>query len=86
MVKVTIGGSAQDSLSGIASTSFKVTDEYGKVEPSVSNFGDVIQLEASKNGNDKDGRVYTVSAIVTDKAGNQSTTSVTVVCPHDQRK
>lgn len=86
LVKVAVGGSAQDSLSGIASTSFKVTDEYGKVEPIMSNFGDVIQLEASRGGDDKDGRLYTIFTTTTDKAGNQSTSSTTVICPHDQGK
>jgi hypothetical protein len=86
MVKVTIGGFASDSLSGIDSVSFKVIDEYGKIQPIISNFGDVIQLEAWRNGNDLDGRLYTVFATATDKAGNQTTASATVICPHDQRK
>jgi hypothetical protein len=86
MVKVTVNGSASDQLSGIAATSFKVTDEYGKVEPTISKFGDVIQLEAWRNGDDANGRIYTISVIATDKAGNQATASTTVICPHDQGK
>lgn len=84
MVNVTVNGSASDQLSGIASISFKVTDEYGKVEPTISKFGDVIQLEAWREGNDPDGRIYTISVTATDKAGNQATASTTVICPHDQ--
>jgi len=86
MVKVTVNGSASDQLSGIAATSFKVTDEYGKVEPTISKFGDVIQLEAWRNGDDSNGRIYTISVTATDKAGNQATASTTVICPHDQGK
>jgi hypothetical protein len=86
LVNVTIGGFASDSLSGIDSISFKVIDEYGKIQPTISNFGNVIQLEAWRNGDDLNGRLYTFSATATDKAGNQTTTSTTVICPHDQRE
>ncbi len=85
MVSVAIGGFATDTVSGINSVFFKIADEYGKVMPAISDFGSIIQLEASRNGNDSDGRTYTVSAIATDNAGNQATTSVTVLVPHDQR-
>jgi len=84
MVDVTINGSATDQLSGIASTSFIVTDEYKKVEPTISKFGSIIQLEAWREGNDQDGRQYTIKVIVVDNAGNQATGFATVICPHDQ--
>lgn len=86
MVDVTIKGEATDNLSGIDTLTFKVTDEYGKVQPSISGFGSIIKLEASRDGNDKDGRTYTISATAKDKAGNESTTSAIVIVPHDQRK
>ena len=67
MVDVAINGDATDNLSGVESLTFKVTDEYGKVQPTLTDFGSTIKLEASRDGNDKDGRIYTVSATAKDK-------------------
>jgi hypothetical protein len=86
LVDVTIGGEATDNLSGIASTTFKVEDEYDTVEPNISDFNTTIQLEAWRNGDDLDGRVYTISVTTKDKADNETSNSTTVICPHDQRK
>jgi hypothetical protein len=86
MVDVMIGGSATDSQAGIASTTFKVTDEYKTVEPVITNFNTTIKLEASREGGDKDGRIYTISVTAKDQADNTATSSATVVCPHDQGK
>lgn len=86
MVNVTIGGGAEDSLSGVASVAFTVTDEYGSIEPKVSGFNTTIPLEAWRNGNDNDGRRYTITVVTTDNAGNSSTASTVVRVPHDQRK
>jgi alpha-tubulin suppressor-like RCC1 family protein len=86
MVNITIGGSvAGDDGSGIASIIITVSDEYGVYNKSVSGFGSVIALEAWRNDTDMDGRVYTITAVVTDKAGNQSTGTTRVVVPHDMR-
>jgi YVTN family beta-propeller protein len=85
MVDVTIDGSATDDMSGIASVVITVTDEYGLYNMTVSGFGSTIQLEAWREGTDKDGRIYTITAVATDKAGNQSTTSTQVIVPHDMR-
>ncbi|MBI4824470.1 MAG: hypothetical protein HY805_09635 [Nitrospirae bacterium] len=86
LVDVTIGGGAEDSLSGVASVVFTVTDEYGSIEPEVSGFNTTIPLEAWRNGNDKDGRRYTITIITTDNAGNNTTAFAVVRVPHDQRK
>lgn len=86
MTDVTIGGNAADATSGIASVAFTVTDEYGTVQPSISNFNTAIQLEAWREGTDKDGRHYTITAVAADAAGNKTTTSSTVLVPHDQGK
>jgi hypothetical protein len=86
MVNVLIGGSANDSLSGIASNTFNVTDEYNTVEPVITNFNTTIKLEASRKGSDKDGRIYTISVTSKDMANNETTSSTTVICPHDQGK
>ena len=86
MVGVSIGGDAADSLSNIAATTFSVEDEYNTVEPAISGFGSIIQLESWREGNDKDGRIYTISVISRDRADNQTSISTTVLCPHDQGK
>ncbi|MBU1997989.1 MAG: DUF11 domain-containing protein [Candidatus Omnitrophica bacterium] len=86
LVNVTISGGATDNLSGIASNVFKVTDEYKTIEPVIPNFNSIIQLEAWRNGNDLEGRIYTISVTTKDKADNQTTNSTTVTCSHDQGK
>jgi alpha-tubulin suppressor-like RCC1 family protein len=83
MVKVLIGGAAADSGSGIASTIITVTDEYGIYNMTVPGFGSVIRLESWRKGTDRDGRLYTITAVTTDKAGNRSTGTTTVLVPHD---
>jgi hypothetical protein len=83
MVEVTINGEAKDKLSGIASVTFKVIDEYGKVQPVIRGFGSTIKLEASRKEDDSDGRTYTITATAEDKAGNIATATATVTVPHD---
>jgi hypothetical protein len=85
MVDVKISGEAKD-VSGIDKVEFKVVDEYGKCQPVISGFGATIKLEASREGSDKDGRVYTISVTAYDKAGNKAIATTTVTCPHDQGK
>lgn len=72
------------AASGIGTVTFSVMDEYGIIQPSISNFNATIQLEASREGSDEDGRLYTISAVASDAAGNITTTSTTVLVPHDQ--
>jgi hypothetical protein len=85
MVNVMIGGSVADGGSGIASTIITVTDEYGIYNMTVPGFGSAIPLESWRAGTDMDGRLYTITAVITDKAGNQSTGMTTVLVPHDMR-
>jgi hypothetical protein len=42
-------------------------------------------VRAERSGDSTD-RVYTITATVTDKAGNQATDSHTVLVPHDKNK
>jgi hypothetical protein len=86
LTDVTIRGEANDNLSGIALTTFKLTDEYKAMEPTILGLNSTIQLESWRNGDDLDGRTYTITAITKDKADNQATASTTVICPHDQGK
>ena len=84
MKNVLISGFATDTGSGIASITFAVDDEYNLVEPLLTCFGQIIQLEAWRNGNDKDGRTYTITATATDNLGHVTTASTIVRVPHDQ--
>ncbi len=85
MVDVLIGGFAVDTGSGVDSVVITVTDKYGVYNMTVPGFGSTIQLEAWREGTDMDGRHYTITAVVTDKAGNQSTATTEVLVPHDMR-
>lgn len=85
-VKVTINGTATDAGSGISSKVFTVNDEYNEVKTSLSDFGQAIELIAWRTGDDKDGRIYTIKVVVTDKAGNSTTKETTVTVPHDMGK
>lgn len=92
MVNVTITGSMSDALSGLnpAGASFSVVDDYGTVQPSGSitvqsngSYSFTIQLQASRNGNDKNGRHYTITVRGTDMAGNVGTAVTVVTVPHN---
>lgn len=92
---VTVFGTMSDDGSGLDLTGadFVVLDEYGLVQPSGAvtvqpdgRFAVVIPLEASRRGQDRDGRLYTVTIRGQDLEGNQSTASVAITVPHDQRK
>ena len=85
MVDVLINGSAADYGAGVASVVISVTDEYGVYNMTGLVFGDTVQLEAWREGTDRDGRQYTITAVVTDKAGNRSTATTAVLVPHDMR-
>ena len=85
MTNVLLSGAASDSGSGIASTVITVNDEYGICNLTVPAFGSAIPLESWRAGTDKDGRIYTITAVITDKAGNRSTGTTTVLVPHDMR-
>lgn len=84
MVDVEITGSSQDA--NIYSIKITVEDEYRLIEPAITDFGQIIQLQASRNGDDLDGRVYTIKAVAEDLAGNTAQALVEVIVPHDQRK
>jgi len=67
-----------------------VTDKDGLVQPSgtvtlASNgsYSFIIQLQASQNGNDKDGRQYTITVSAQDNAGNTGSAATGVTVPHD---
>jgi Bacterial Ig-like domain len=92
MVPITISGTITDPTSGVSTATYAVKDEYGSVQPSGSvtlvngSYSFTIQLQASRNGNDQDGRQYTITVSVQDKAGNQRSAATGVTVPHDQGK
>jgi murein DD-endopeptidase MepM/ murein hydrolase activator NlpD len=79
-VRIT-GNSADKNLKGIT---FRVIDEYGRVEPEIKSFSQTIKLEAKRDGNDKDGRAYTIQVKTEDLAGNMAEATTMVVVPHNQ--
>lgn len=92
-VPVTISGSGTDAVSGLASVSYVVTDEYGaplgipsrSLNGGSATWEDRFCVEARRKGYDRDGRVYQVVATLTDVAGNTSTATVIIRVPHDRR-
>jgi hypothetical protein len=94
MVDVTISGSGTDAISGLASVSYAVTDEYGtplSIAPRTltgnsATWADVLAVEARRDGEDRDGRLYRITITVKDAAGHSTTSTVDVVVAHDNRK
>lgn len=92
-VTVTLSGSGADAISGLASVSYVVADEYGTplniqtraLSGQSANWTETLNLEARRNGNDSDGRRYLVTATITDAAGHTSTATTEILVPHDQR-
>ncbi len=93
MVPVTIAGTMTDSQSGVnpSTATYAVTDEYGLVQPSGKvtlgtngSYTFTIQLQASRNGDDLDGRQYIITVSAQDNAGNKGSASTGVTVPHDQ--
>jgi uncharacterized lipoprotein YddW (UPF0748 family) len=90
---VKLTGSASDTTSGLAQVSYTVTDEYGTpltvptraLGGNSANWIDNLIIEASRHGDDSDGRLYRVTATVTDAAGNTTTASVDIIVLHDRR-
>ena len=89
MKPVTISGVITDPT--LTAASFKVVDEYGRIQPSgtltvatTGAYSVVVMLEAYRNGTDADGRLYTISVTATDASGNVRTVATYVRVPHSQ--
>jgi hypothetical protein len=94
LVPDTISGTINDVLSGVdpSSVTFRVIDSYGVVQPTGSislsptgEFSFVVNLEASRRGQDLGGRTYQIIISGKDAAGNSASASTGVTVPHDQR-
>lgn len=90
---VHVSGMAFDRNSGIAGSEvcYFVRDEYGQVQPSgvarvdengMYSFN--VNLQASRTGQDHDGRQYTIIVVAHNGAGEVSWRTATVTVPHDQ--
>jgi hypothetical protein len=88
IVTVTVSGMITDEPgSGVSGAAYQVTDEYGQIQPGGSlslvegSYAFTVALQASRRGNDRDGRRYTIEVRATDQAGNQggASTRVTVL-------
>jgi hypothetical protein len=95
LVQVTIVGTITDADSGVDPSTppaYAVKDEYGLIQPSGSittvdasgRYAFMIHLQASRDGNDPDGRQYTIIISAKDKAGNMGSATAFVTVPHDQ--
>ena len=87
---MTVSGIITPGTSGLVSA-YGVIDEYGQIQPSGSivlgaggNYSFEISLIAARNGNDPDGRTYTIVVGAKDKMGNIGSCSAVVTVPHDQ--
>ena len=93
LVTVTVSGTIMDEPGGSGvqanSAAYRVMDEYGQIQPRGSvplvdgSYAFTIQLQASRRGNDQDGRHYTITVSATDNAGNLGSASTIVTVPHD---
>lgn len=92
-VPVNISGTISSSQNPVdpLTPSFTVTDEYGRVQPSGrvliqpdGGYSFTILLEASRRGDDEDGRQYVITVSTKDQIGIPGSASIVVTVPHDQ--
>lgn len=77
----------------IDSAQYQLTDEYGEldiIEPlqvdEGGSFAVAIPMVASRKGDDKDGRLYTVKFVAENEAGIGESVETNIVVKHDNRK
>jgi uncharacterized lipoprotein YddW (UPF0748 family) len=91
-VMVAIHGEGSESISDLNGVSYVVIDEYGSslniaprtLSGNSAKWTERLAVEARRNGDDHDGRVYRVRAIIADRAGNTASATVEIVVPHDR--
>ena len=93
LVPVTFAGTIRAVGSGVApdTATYAVPDDYGRVQPSGTlsvrsegSYAFPMDLQASRNGNDRDGREYIITVWVKAKAGNTGSAATPVIVPYDQ--
>ena len=92
-VSVTVSGSITAGTSALTATTYAVRDEYGQVQPSGNitlgakgSYSFSVPLIAARNGDDQNGRKYTINVSARDTINNVGSCSVLVTVPHDQGK
>ena len=81
----------RDDVAPINSVSFRIQDEYGRVQPSGSasvtggRFSITVLLEATRRGQDVDGRRYMLNVTARDLAANEASAIARVTVKHDNR-
>ncbi len=86
MVDVSVNASVADAASGVGSYNITVRDEYGVVEPVIgTQLQAQIRLEAKRDGNDADGRTYTISITATASVAGPVPSSRAVSSPPTAR-
>jgi hypothetical protein len=91
-VPVLVVGRVTDNFSGpLGFVTYQVVDSEHQDQPAGYAFVDAngffsffVDLDSSRAGNDKNGRVYAIDVTAYDRAGNASTTLDWVLVPHDQ--
>lgn len=82
MTDVNISGFSKDI--NLKDTSFQIDDEYQLIQPKITMYNQKIQLQASREETDEDGRIYRITAFAEDFAGNIGKTVLEILVPHDQ--
>ncbi|MEA5113120.1 MAG: CARDB domain-containing protein [Geobacteraceae bacterium] len=70
----------------IVSVDISVEDEYGVYNYTNLHLNSIVRLESWRKGDDKDGRIYKVTAVATHRDGRKTTTVRRVIVPHDMSK
>ena len=91
---VTISGTITDldeSKVNPSTVVYVVEDEYGLVQPKGpvtlgmnGHYSFTVELQPTRKGDDKDGRLYTIRVSAEDAVGNMGSSFATVIVPHDQ--
>jgi hypothetical protein len=93
LVEVTLVATITDvgSVVNPNTVTYEVIDEYGSVQPrddiplgEDGRYTAIIPLQASRHGNDTDGRRYTITVSAFDNEGNEGVAPAIVTVPHDQ--
>ena len=92
-VPVTLSGTltVAPCAATVTSLSYAVVDEYGLVQPSGpivpgadGAFSVSVPLQASRRGDDRDGRQYTIRVTATNGTGGRATATSVVTVPHSR--
>jgi uncharacterized membrane protein len=90
LVTVTVSGTITDGSggSGVQASTYQIVDEYGQIQPSGSvppssdgRYAFTVELQASRRGNDQNGRQYRIAVSATDNAGNPAGASTIATVP-----